>query len=100
MAYPTVQVRTISDLFIISHIYVKYYFFLYRLKVLPKLYYDNKFKCNVNLIGRWMFCQVGLGSILFLWALAGATAFRYTEGTYFIAKFSYRVSKCANLKLK
>ncbi|XP_077293211.1 uncharacterized protein LOC143916153 isoform X1 [Arctopsyche grandis] len=52
----------------------------YRLKVLPKLYDDHKFKCNLNLIGRWMFCQVGLGSILFLWALAGATAFRYTEG--------------------
>jgi hypothetical protein len=36
----------------------------------------------LQLVGRWMLSQCGLGVIIFVWALLGAAAFRATEGPY------------------
>jgi hypothetical protein len=66
----------------------------YRLRFLPtggcsacnssewELRDTGRIRFLLRLIGRWTFSQCGLGVILFIWALLGATAFRATEGPY------------------
>lgn len=66
----------------------------YRLRFLPaggcsaynssewKLCGTERIRFFLRLVGRWTFSQFGLGVILFIWALLGATAFRATEGPY------------------
>ncbi|XP_021932189.1 uncharacterized protein LOC110835848 isoform X3 [Zootermopsis nevadensis] len=43
---------------------------------------SERMRFFLQLVGRWTFSQSGLGVILFIWALLGATAFRATEGPY------------------